>query len=62
MNCRVTQKFISLKQPIVQIEDYANERENVPLMLVNEYDSTLPKIFEYITDRIPLTSDIVIDK
>jgi hypothetical protein len=62
MNCRVTQKFISPKTPFIQIEDYAFGRENVPLMLVNEYDSSLPKTFEYITDRIPLTSDIIIEK
>ncbi|CAF0970338.1 unnamed protein product [Rotaria sp. Silwood1] len=62
MNCRVTQKFISPKKSFIQIEDYSYEREKVPLILVNEYDTTLPKTFEYITDRIPLTSDIIIDK
>jgi hypothetical protein len=61
MNCRVTQKFISPNPPYVQLDDYTSGREKVPLMLVNEIDSSLPKIFEYITDRIPLTSDIVIE-
>lgn len=62
MNCRVTQKFISPKTAFTQLEDYSNGLEKVPLMLVNEYDSTLPKPFEYIDDRVPLTSDIIIDK
>lgn len=62
MNCRVTQKFLSPKTPCIQVNDYADGREAVPLMLVNEYDSTLPKSFEYIKTRVPLTSDIVIDQ
>ena len=62
MNCRVTQKFISPNTAFVQLEDYASGRENVPLMLVNEVDSSLPRPFEYITDRLPLTPDIVIEK
>lgn len=62
MNCRVTQKFISPKTAFVQLDDDAFGHEQVPLMLVNEFDSSLPKTFEYINDRIPLTSDILIDK
>jgi hypothetical protein len=62
MNCRVTQKFISPKTAFVQLEDCSFGREKVPLMLVNEFDSSLPKKFEYINDRIPLTSDIIIEK
>ena len=62
MNCRVTQKFISPKTTFVQLDDYSSGKELVPLTLVNEYDSSLPKTFEYVTDRIPLTSDIQIDK
>jgi histone-lysine N-methyltransferase SETDB1 len=62
MNCRVTQKFLSPKTAFVQLEDYSFGKENVPLMLVNEFDSSLPKTFEYINDRIPLTSDIIIEK
>jgi histone-lysine N-methyltransferase SETDB1 len=62
MNCRVTQKFISPKTAFIQLEDYAFGKEKVPLMLVNEFDSSLPKQFEYINDRIPLTSDIIIEK
>ncbi|CAF0907599.1 unnamed protein product [Adineta steineri] len=62
MNCRVIQKFISPNTAFVNLEDYALGKEKVPLMLVNEIDSTLPKQFEYITERIPYTSDIIIDK
>ena len=62
MNCRVTQKFISPKTAFVQLDDYASGKEKVPLMLVNEFDSSLPKSFDYINDRIPLTADIQIDK
>ncbi|CAF4613401.1 unnamed protein product [Rotaria sp. Silwood1] len=62
MNCRVTQKFISPNTAYVNLEDYAFGKEKVPLMLVNEIDSSLPKPFEYITKRIPLTSDIIIDQ
>ncbi|UJR35946.1 hypothetical protein I4U23_028687 [Adineta vaga] len=62
MNCRVTQKFISPNTAFVNLEDYTSGKDNVPLMLVNEIDSTLPKSFEYITERIPYTSDISIDK
>ena len=62
MNCRVAQKFISLNTAFVNLEDCAANKENLPLMLVNEVDSSLPKSFEYITERIPLTSDIVIDR
>lgn len=61
MNCRVTQKFVASNTTFVQLDDFTNGKENVPLMLVNEIDSTLPKTFEYVTDRIPLTSDVVID-
>ncbi|CAF0862011.1 unnamed protein product [Adineta ricciae] len=61
MSCRVTQKFMVSEKPLVQIDDYSYEREKVPLMLVNEMDSSLPKTFEYVADRIPLTNDIVID-
>ena len=62
MNCRVTQKFLSLNTAFVNLEDYPSGKEKVPLMLVNEIDSTLPKPFEYITERIPLTADILINK
>ena len=62
MNCRVTQKFISPNTAFVNLEDYSCGREQVPLMLVNEIDSSLPKPFEYTRERIPLTSDIVIDR
>jgi len=62
MNCRVTQKYLSPKTAFVHLDDYASGRENVPLMLVNEVDSSLPKSFEYTTKRIPLTSDIKIDR
>ena len=62
MNCRVTQKFVSPNTAFVNLEDYTLGKEKVPLMLVNEIDSSLPKTFEYITERIPLTSDIIIDK
>lgn len=62
MSCRVTQKFISPNTAFVNLEDYTSNGESVPLMLVNEIDSTLPKPFEYVTERIPLTSDIVIDR
>ncbi len=62
MNCRVTQKFISPKTSFIQIDDYSYGKEKVPLILVNEYDTSLPKNFEYINDRIPLTTDIIIEK
>ena len=62
MNCRVTQKFISPNTAFVNLEDYSCGREQVPLMLVNEIDSSLPKPFEYTRERIPFTSDIVIDR
>jgi hypothetical protein len=62
MNCRVTQKFISPKIAFIQLEDYSFGKEKIPLMLVNEFDSSLPKLFEYINERIPLTSDIIIEK
>ena len=62
MNCRVTQKFISPQTAFVHLDDYASGREIVPLMLVNEVDSSLPKTFDYTTDRIPFTADIRIDR
>jgi histone-lysine N-methyltransferase SETDB1 len=62
MNCRVTQKFNSPNTAFVNLEDYPSGKEKVPLMLVNEIDSSLPKPFEYVTERIPYTSDIIIDK
>jgi hypothetical protein len=62
MNCRVTQKFLSPNTAYVNLEDYSLGKEKVPLMLVNEIDSSLPKAFEYVTERLPLTSDIIIDK
>jgi hypothetical protein len=62
MNCRVTQKFVSPNVAHVNVEDYTSGKEKVPLMVVNEIDSSLPKSFEYIIERIPLTSDIIIDK
>lgn len=62
MSCHVTQKFISPETAFVNLDDYALGKEKIPLMLVNELDSSLPKPFEYTTDRIPLTSDIVIDQ
>ncbi|CAF1618276.1 unnamed protein product [Adineta ricciae] len=62
MNCRVTQKFISPNTAFVNLEDYTSGKDNVPIMLVNEIDSTLPKPFDYVTERIPLTSDIVMEK
>jgi hypothetical protein len=55
MNCRVTQKFISPNTAFVNLEDYTLGKEKVPLILVNEIDSSLPKTFEYIIERIPLT-------
>jgi hypothetical protein len=61
MNCRVTQKFVSPNVAHVNVEDYTSGKEKVPLMVVNEIDSSLPKSFEYIIERIPLTSDIIID-
>ncbi|CAF3298732.1 unnamed protein product [Rotaria socialis] len=62
MNCRVTQKFLSSTTVYVNLDDYALGKDKVPLMLINEIDSSLPKPFEYTTERIPLTSDIVIDQ
>ena len=62
MNCRVTQKFSSPNTAFVHLEDYSTGQEKVPLMLVNEMDSSLPKSFEYVTQRLPLTSDIDIDQ
>ena len=62
MNCRVTQKYLSPNNAFVNFDDYSSSKEKVPLMLVNEIDSTLPKPFEYTIERLAYTSDIQINK
>jgi hypothetical protein len=62
MNCRVTQKYVSPNTALVNLDDYTYGKEKVPLMLVNEINSSLPKTFEYITERISFTSNIIINK
>ncbi|CAF1418731.1 unnamed protein product [Didymodactylos carnosus] len=62
MDCRATQKYNLLNPPIIDIMDYSNELEKLPLSLVNEINNELPTKFDYICTRISSKDEIPINE